>query len=143
MREIDTRMRDDWNDRAVEDFSYYISTEKKNQDLSDFKKSGKDIVKFVSRYFKWLKNKPEKVLEIGCGAGRLMRHMSSLCDEVYGYDISANSSFNFSLLTYKIGIKPISFAFSKDFSASSTKIVSLFLTPSLPKRISKISGLGF
>ena len=88
-----SKMRDDWNRRARENAYHYINTERENWDLGEFFETGKrNIAEQVLNDRKaacWGKSpKAVRVLEIGCGAGRLTRHLAATFGEVHGVDVS-------------------------------------------------------
>lgn len=81
------RMRRDWDARAREDAKHYIAT-----GLSDgllFGLGGlHDANKILEDVHTHL-TQQTRVLEIGCGIGRLLRFFALVFDEVYGIDVSA------------------------------------------------------
>ena len=91
-REYDKWMRNDWELRAKKNSLYFIRT-KKNQSNEEFWKSGyKDRDSILEH--KLIKEKLDKkigelkVLEIGCGVGRILIPMSEKFQESVGVDIS-------------------------------------------------------
>jgi SAM-dependent methyltransferase len=86
-------MREDWNRRAVEDARYYVAFRHRNLGDDEFTQSAFDtgIIGRVLRDFPWLPPadpRSRRLLEIGCGLGRLMRPLSRECGEIHGVDIS-------------------------------------------------------
>jgi SAM-dependent methyltransferase len=85
------RMRRDWEERAGSDPLYYIDSRQRDWTLADFYAGGPDLVsRFVDPALTALHVDPTglRVLEIGCGMGRLFEGMSSRFGEVWGIDIS-------------------------------------------------------
>ena len=83
-----------WNRLAIKNYKYYIYSDKgKNVTDVEFDESGeRDYIKFISDD-NIINNKfPNKnkitILEIGCGAGRLLKPMSRDFEKVIGVDIS-------------------------------------------------------
>jgi len=74
--------------RAKLDYKYFISFSKDNEHFYSLGKA--DVEAHVLNVLKYFKKDPKKmrVLEIGCGAGRLVKHMAQIFGEVYGVDIS-------------------------------------------------------
>ena len=84
-------MRDDWNDRTKENAFYYISSFKDDWTEKEFFEWGKIqvegiVVDFIEN--QGLNSSDWKVLEVGCGAGRMTRHFSKIFNYVYAYDVS-------------------------------------------------------
>lgn len=86
-------MKRDWNDRARENAKWYINTVKKDQSDDEFDDTGKpEAHKFVlgdpvlsqGRDFK-----QRRLLEIGCGIGRMTKHLAEAFAEVHSTDVSA------------------------------------------------------
>jgi ubiquinone/menaquinone biosynthesis C-methylase UbiE len=89
-----TKMRSDWEGRAKENAQYYVQNEKKKWEQRDFFRSGEinvanevmtDMVAICGG-----QRSPRdlRMLEIGCGVGRMTRMLSTLFDHVTGVDIS-------------------------------------------------------
>jgi SAM-dependent methyltransferase len=87
------RMRRDWDQRARENARYYVATGNEQWSEEEFYRSGETTVD------QYIRNdlvnvcqdkdpKDMKVLEIGCGAGRITRALAGLFGEVYAVDIS-------------------------------------------------------
>ncbi len=86
------RMRRDWDSRAAEDPKYFIACQRRNQDDTDFAGGAEDVLTRIRRDYPHILTgaspTQRRFLEIGCGIGRLMRHLSPECREVHGVDIS-------------------------------------------------------
>lgn len=87
------RMRHDWDERARENARYFIATGKKEWDSADFFDSGRlnvfhEILTDLGNVCQGKSAKEMKVLEIGCGAGRMTRALSEVFGEVYAVDVS-------------------------------------------------------
>ncbi len=87
-------MRRDWDERASADAKYYVFTRDSSSDEPDFEQSGRvNYEELVRPYLPVLLNgRPPKscrVLEIGCGVGRMTRWFAEEFLEVHGLDISA------------------------------------------------------
>ncbi|MFH8087098.1 MAG: glycosyltransferase, partial [Candidatus Aenigmatarchaeota archaeon] len=86
----DIKMKLDWNNRAEIDYRFFISYSKSEQ---EFIESGKKdfeehILKFAEIICGNKDPKKMRVLEIGCGAGRILKNMADYFGEVYGVDVS-------------------------------------------------------
>src|SRR5579863_6981480 len=87
------KMRSDWDKRARENARYYVSTGKKDWTDEEFFRSGEQTVseEILTDMINICQGKDPKqmrVLEIGCGAGRVTRALAQVFGEVYGVDIS-------------------------------------------------------
>lgn len=87
-------MEQDWDERAKKDAKYFVRTEY-GQSEEEFWKSGeescKQIIGINSRYQQIIGTRNPKdmrVLEIGCGVGRVLIPMSKVFGEVIGVDVS-------------------------------------------------------
>ena len=85
-------MRRDWNERAASDPEYYIYT-RDSQNLLDFEQSGRaNFDQLVLPFLPVLLNgRPAarcRVVEIGCGVGRMTRPFAEHFQHVYAFDIS-------------------------------------------------------
>ncbi|MDW8130726.1 MAG: class I SAM-dependent methyltransferase [Bryobacterales bacterium] len=90
-RELCQRMREDWNRRAREDAKYYVAFGRRGQDDEEFFASGRELAQTLAREFRRLppgNPRARRVLEIGCGLGRLMMHLAVHCGEIHGVDVS-------------------------------------------------------
>jgi ubiquinone/menaquinone biosynthesis C-methylase UbiE len=87
------KMQHDWDARARENARFYVNTERQDWTDDDFFRSGERTVaeEILTDMTNICQGKPPaemRVLEIGCGAGRVTRALSGLFGEVYGVDIS-------------------------------------------------------
>ena len=87
------QMRRDWDQRARENARYYVNTERQDWTDEQFFASGErtvaeEILTDMINICQGKDPKQMKVLEIGCGAGRVTRALARLFGEVYGVDIS-------------------------------------------------------
>jgi ubiquinone/menaquinone biosynthesis C-methylase UbiE len=90
-RSVCERMREDWNRRAEEDAEYYVAYGRRKQDDVEFFSSGAYQAGLLAQEFRRMPGAPageRKALEIGCGMGRLMRHLSRQVGEIHGVDVS-------------------------------------------------------
>jgi ubiquinone/menaquinone biosynthesis C-methylase UbiE len=84
-------MRDNWNNLANENSMHYIASEKDNWEERDFFASGeRDIARHLDPVMERLRFSPQgkKLLEIGCGVGRLSFSLVKRFGEVDALDIS-------------------------------------------------------
>ena len=88
-------MKQDWDKRAQSDAKFFIMTVKDQKEEEFWESGKKDCNKILgkeSHRFDWIcngKNPNElRVLEIGCGIGRILIPMSSIFKEVIGVDVS-------------------------------------------------------
>lgn len=86
-------MKRDWNDRAREDSRWYINTIKRNQNDEEFDATGKpEVENFILAeplITAGRDLKTARLLEIGCGIGRMTRHLAGIFAEIHGTDVSA------------------------------------------------------
>src|SRR6185369_15820351 len=87
------RMRRDWDQRARENARHYVATGKEQWTEEEFYQSGELLVdqqirNDTTNIYQGKDPKSMKVLEIGCGAGRITRALAGLFGEVYAVDIS-------------------------------------------------------
>lgn len=87
------KMRQDWDARAKENAKYYVQTAKDNWSDEEFYASGEQTVKEeiltdMINICQGKEPKQMKVLEIGCGAGRVTRALANLFGEVHAVDVS-------------------------------------------------------
>jgi ubiquinone/menaquinone biosynthesis C-methylase UbiE len=87
------RMRQDWDNRARENARHYIATLKTNWTDEEFFESGATSIReFIEASLPEIcRGRPAselRMLEIGCGAGRMTRPLSSLFGQVDAVDIS-------------------------------------------------------
>jgi len=87
-------MARDWDQRARENARYYVATTKPDWSEEEFFASGRQLV--ANHILNDLGNicqgkdpRQMRVLEIGCGVGRVTRALTELFGEVYAVDVSA------------------------------------------------------
>ena len=89
---IEDKMRADWNERARSDAYYYVSTSRRQQNRDEFLSTGEFHVAVVHAAMQRIQSEAapgaRRVLEIGCGPGRLMLPLSGAVGEIHGIDIS-------------------------------------------------------
>lgn len=84
-------MKEEWDKRARSDAFYYVSSFSKEWDDELFYKWGEIQTQMVvDKFFQRLKIDTSDLvmLEIGCGAGRMTRALSSRFRNVFAYDVS-------------------------------------------------------
>lgn len=84
-------MREEWDARAREDAHYYVAFGQRNQDDDGFFATASEVLASLDQELR--RGTPaaaadRRILEIGCGPGRLMRPMSQRCGEIHGIDVS-------------------------------------------------------
>src|SRR5262245_50582877 len=87
------KMRRDWDERARENARHYVSTGKVEWTDEEFFRSGEqtvaeEILTDPTNICQSRDPKQMRVLEIGCGAGRITRALSGLFGEVHAVDVS-------------------------------------------------------
>src|SRR5580704_17461339 len=87
------RMRLDWDKRARRNARRFIATGNSRWNSQDFYESGRlsvfhEILTDLGNVCQEREPKQMKVLEIGCGTGRMTRALAEVFGEVYGVDIS-------------------------------------------------------
>ncbi len=87
------KMREDWDQRARENARHFIATGNTEWDSAQFYDSGRlnvfhEILTDLGNVCQGMSAKQMKVLEIGCGAGRMTRALSEVFGEVYAVDVS-------------------------------------------------------
>jgi SAM-dependent methyltransferase len=87
------KMREDWDARARDNARYYVATGKEDWTDEEFFRSGEQTVQeqILNDMINICQGKtPEemRVLEIGCGAGRVTRALSKTFGEVHAIDVS-------------------------------------------------------
>jgi ubiquinone/menaquinone biosynthesis C-methylase UbiE len=86
-------MKHDWDDRARENAKWYINTVKKDQSDDEFDSTGRpEVQNFVLADPVLTKDRDLKqlrLLEIGCGIGRMTKHLAEAFGEVHATDVSA------------------------------------------------------
>lgn len=86
-------MRDDWDARAEKDAMYYIASGRKDWTLEEFLESGRRTVdETLTGDLELLCGGRDprslRLLEIGCGIGRMTKHLAELFGEVDAIDVS-------------------------------------------------------
>ena len=86
-------MRTDWDARAKENARYYVATLKDDWTDEEFFASGEqtvseEILTDMGNICQGKDPKQMRVIEIGCGAGRITRALARLFGEVHGVDVS-------------------------------------------------------
>jgi SAM-dependent methyltransferase len=92
-QELIEKMRRDWDERARENFRHYIVDSRTDWSSEDFRISGEQTVEgyVLSDMTNACQEKDPsemRVLDFGCGAGRLTRALAKVFGEVHGVDIS-------------------------------------------------------
>src|SRR5437868_12628950 len=87
------KMRTDWDERARENARYYVSTGKSDWTDEEFFRSGEqtvaeEILTDMTNICQGKEPRDMRVLEIGCGAGRVTRALAKLFGEVHAVDVS-------------------------------------------------------
>ncbi len=87
------KMRGDWDRRARENAFYYIASSKTDWDPDEFYASGEASVAEIitpdlEQICRGRSAKSLRILEIGCGAGRMTRALAQVFGEVHGVDVS-------------------------------------------------------
>jgi SAM-dependent methyltransferase len=87
------KMRRDWDERARENARYYVATARTDWTDEDFFASGEkavseDILTDMTNICQGKDPSAMRVLEIGCGAGRVTRALAGLFGEVHAVDVS-------------------------------------------------------
>jgi SAM-dependent methyltransferase len=87
------RMRRDWDRRARENARHYVVTGRERWSDEEFYQSGQvameeDILNDLTNICQGADPRRMKVLEIGCGAGRVTRALAGFFGEVFAVDIS-------------------------------------------------------
>ena len=87
------KMRQDWDERARENARYYVNTAAMEWTDADFFASGERTVaeQILNDMGNICQGKPParmRVLEIGCGAGRVTRALAKTFGEVHAVDVS-------------------------------------------------------
>jgi len=87
------RMRRDWDRRALENARCYVATGREDWSDAEFFQYGEmelaeQVLNDLDNICQGMDPKAMKVLEIGCGAGRVTRALARFFGEVYAVDIS-------------------------------------------------------
>lgn len=88
------KMRRDWDERARENARFYVNTERTDWTDSEFFASGEqtvreEILTDMTNICQGKEPSRMRVLEIGCGAGRVTRALGRLFGEIHAVDVSA------------------------------------------------------
>jgi SAM-dependent methyltransferase len=91
--ELIEKMRRDWDRRAVENHRYYIVNSKPDWSDEEFWKSGETsvsqyVLTDMGNVCQGRRPTDMRVLDFGCGAGRVTRALAKIFGEVHGVDIS-------------------------------------------------------
>lgn len=86
-------MKHEWDDRARQDARWFINTLRFQQSEEEFDQTGAfEVHRLVMADLPLLTGgrdpKSLRVLEIGCGAGRMTKHLAAVFGEVVGVDVS-------------------------------------------------------
>ena len=87
------KMRQDWDERARENARFYVNTERTDWTDEEFFESGRrtvreEILTDMINICQGKDPKQMKVIEIGCGAGRVTRALAEIFGEVHAVDVS-------------------------------------------------------
>jgi SAM-dependent methyltransferase len=87
------KMRREWDERARENARYYVATANENWTDEDYFESGRinvgdEVLTDMINVCQGKDPKQMKVLEIGCGSGRITRALAEIFGDVYAVDIS-------------------------------------------------------
>lgn len=87
------KMQQDWDERARENARYYVATGKSDWTDAEFFQSGErtvaeEILTDMINICQGKDPKQMRVLEIGCGAGRVTRALAGVFGEVHAVDVS-------------------------------------------------------
>src|ERR1044071_9250880 len=87
------KMQRDWDERELENARYYVNTERQDWTDDDFFRSGErtvaeEVLTDMINICQGKDPKQMRVLEIGCGAGRITRALAGLFGEAHGVDVS-------------------------------------------------------
>src|SRR5579863_3561864 len=91
--EITSKMREEWDQRALENARHYVATGKLDWSDEEYFESGREnvrreILTDMGNICQGKDPKQMTVLEIGCGSGRITRALSEVFGQVYAVDIS-------------------------------------------------------
>ena len=87
-------MQREWDERARENARFYVNTAKKDWTDDEFFLSGRrtveeEVLTDMINICQAKDPREMKVLEIGCGVGRVTRALSEVFGQVYGVDVSS------------------------------------------------------
>lgn|GEM_PF-578545 len=88
------QMKRDWDERAAIDAKWFINCVKLGQTDEEFDATGlSEVQRFITADLRLLIGDRDprslRLLEIGCGIGRMTKHLADIFGEVYGTDVSA------------------------------------------------------
>ena len=131
------KMRRDWDDRARSNARYYVNTARQDWTDEEFFRSGEqtvaeEILTDMINICQGQDPSRMRVLEIGCGAGRVTRALAGVFGEVFGVDVSGemieqarralaghpharvfqNNGMDLTVVDAETGGRPFDFAFS-------------------------------
>jgi 2-polyprenyl-3-methyl-5-hydroxy-6-metoxy-1,4-benzoquinol methylase len=91
--ELIEKMRRDWDGRAVENHRYFIVNSRIDWSDGEFWKSGENsvsqyVLNDMGNVCRGRRPADMRVLDFGCGAGRVTRALAKVFGEVHGVDIS-------------------------------------------------------
>ncbi len=86
-------MKRDWDELARDNAMHYIETSKDQWELEEFFRSGKEdvdglVVPDLSFICRDRDPQQLRILEIGCGVGRMTKHLAAIFGEIHGVDVS-------------------------------------------------------
>jgi ubiquinone/menaquinone biosynthesis C-methylase UbiE len=86
-------MKREWNARARENAMHYVASSRDDWTLTEFLDSGREsveaeVVRDLDLITGGRDPKELRVLEIGCGIGRMTKHLADLFGEVHGIDVA-------------------------------------------------------
>jgi len=87
------KMREDWDQRARENARYYVASGQEQWSDEEYYRSGevnveREVLTDMGNICQGKDPRHMRVLEIGCGTGRITRALAKQFGEVYGVDIS-------------------------------------------------------
>jgi SAM-dependent methyltransferase len=91
--QLEQRMREEWDQRARENARYYVNTERSDWTDDEFFCSGErtvmeQILTDMTNICQGIWPRKMRILEIGCGAGRVTRALAQVFGEVHAIDVS-------------------------------------------------------
>ncbi len=86
-------MKREWDARARENAKWYINTVRQQQSDAEFDETGRaEVEQWIRAELNFLTQGRDpralRVLEIGCGIGRMTKHLAALFGEVHAVDVS-------------------------------------------------------
>ena len=90
---VSERMQAEWDQRARQNAYHFIASGHDDWSEEDFDQSGRDsvqsmVVDDLETIARDRDPKTMTALEIGCGAGRMTRHLAEIFGEVHAVDVS-------------------------------------------------------